>query len=154
MFRHGWKMFRADRRTLALDVANALPCRGPIRAEQEMPTATSSPSIEPHFAGKADAVRETYDAILHYARQLGTFEEQAKKTSIHLARRAAFAGVATRKDALILTIKSNANVSDSRIHKIEQVSANRWHLEVRLTAPDQVDAQVREWLKVAYQLAG
>jgi hypothetical protein len=110
-------------------------------------------AIDSHFSGKADAVRQTYEAILSTARRLGPFEEQAKKTSIHLARRSAFAGVATRKDALILTIKSNAGVSDRRVHKIEQVSANRWHLEVRLTAPDQVDAQIQEWLKAAYELA-
>jgi hypothetical protein len=111
-------------------------------------------SVEDHFVASSKAVRKTYDAILRISRRLGPVEEQAKKTSIHLARRSAFAGVATRKEALILTLKSNVKVDDPRIHKIEQTSANRWHLEVRLTSPEEVDAQVEGWLKSAYELAG
>jgi len=51
-------------------------------------------------------VRDIYDAVLKTARRFGPVEEQAKKTSIHLARRPAFAGVIARKDALILTSNS------------------------------------------------
>lgn len=111
------------------------------------------PRVADHFVGKAPVVRQTYDAILHAAWKFGTFEEQPKKTSIHLARRSAFAGVATRKDAVLLTIRVDEKITDRRIRKIEQTSANRWHLELRLTAPDQVDEQVREWLKRAYELS-
>jgi hypothetical protein len=111
------------------------------------------PQLADHFVGRGAAVRETYEAILRAVRQFGPLEEQPMKTSIHLARRSAFAGVATRKDAIVLTIKSSAKVTDRRIQKIEQTSANRWHLELRLTAPDQVDEQVRDWLKNAYELA-
>lgn len=110
-------------------------------------------TIDDHFVGKAKAVREAYDLILRCARQFGPVEEQPKKTSIHLARRSAFAGVATRKDALILTIKSSERVNDVRVHRAEQTSANRWHLEVRLRTPDEVDERIRAWLKAAYELA-
>ena len=79
--------------------------------------------------------------------------EHPKKTSIHLTNRTAFAGVATRKDALILTIKSAADIASPRVHKHEQTSANRWHLEVRLENPDQVDQEVIGWLRKAYELA-
>jgi hypothetical protein len=35
-----------------------------------------------------------------------------------------------------------------------KTSAHRWHVEVRLTAPAQVDRQLIAWLRAAYELAG
>ena len=111
------------------------------------------PTIEQHFAGRAPAVRATYDRIVAAARSFGPVRQEPKKTSIHLARGTAFAGVATRKAALILTIKSATDIRSRRIIKREQASANRWHLEVRLDDPRQVDRELEGWLKKAFELA-
>jgi hypothetical protein len=80
--------------------------------------------------------------------------EDAKKTSIHLMRRTAFAGVATRRSSLILTLKSATDIRSPRIGRREQTSANRWHVEISLNDPAQVDRQLTSWLKAAYELAG
>ena len=111
------------------------------------------PTVEQHFTGRAPDVRATYARILTAAKRLGPVREDPKKTSIHLVRRTAFAGIATRKDALILTLKSEKDIRSRRIAKREQASANRWHLEVRLNAPAQVDAELEAWLKRAFELA-
>ncbi|MEK6371810.1 MAG: DUF5655 domain-containing protein [Acidobacteriota bacterium] len=62
--------------------------------------------------------------------------------------------VATRMDAVILTIKSARDIADARIRKHAQTSANRWHLDVRLSDAKHVDGQLKGWLKDAYDLAG
>ena len=98
-------------------------------------------------------VRAIYKRLLSTAKAIGPFAEDPKKTSIHLTRRSAFAGVATRRNALILTIKSATDIKSPRIFKREQASANRWHLEVRLEDPKQVDAELKSWLKAAMELA-
>jgi hypothetical protein len=98
-------------------------------------------------------VRAIYKRLLRTAGAIGPFTEDPKKTSIHLTRRSAFAGIATRKNALILTIKSATDIKSPRIFKREQASANRWHLEVRLENPKQVDAELKSWLKAAMELA-
>ena len=116
--------------------------------------STSPFTVAQHFADRPTAVRSTYRAILRAARKLGPVREEPKKTSIHLARKTAFAGVATRRAALILTLKSATDIASPRIRKRERASANRWHLEVELTAPGEVDREVRHWLKRAYELAG
>ena len=115
------------------------------------------PAIGPvakHFRDRAPNVAATYAALLRAARALGPVAEEARKTSIHLVRESAFAGVATQKAALLLTLKSATDLTSSRIRKHEQTSANRWHLEVRLTEPADVDAELRQWLASAYSLAG
>jgi molybdate-binding protein len=111
-------------------------------------------TIEQHFAGKEPQVRKIYDALLRASRVLGPFEEDPKKTSIHLARKSAFAGVATRKDNIILTIKAASDIKDPRVINRQQASANRWHLDIRLREAKDVDAQLERWLKEAYELAG
>jgi Domain of unknown function (DUF5655) len=111
-------------------------------------------NVETHFARTDPAVAATYRRILEVARGFGPVTEDAKKTSIHLVRDTAFAGVATRRSSLILTLKSATDVRSPRIAKREQASANRWHVEVRLERPAQVDRQLTSWLKAAYELAG
>jgi hypothetical protein len=115
---------------------------------------TNSHTVKEHFENRAPEVKATYTAILKAAKKLGPVKEEAKKTSIHLVRKSAFAGVATRKSALMLTLKSDSDIPSKRIAKREQASAHRWHLEVKLEAPEQVDSEIVTWLKNAYELAG
>jgi len=110
-------------------------------------------TVQQHFADRAPEVKATYAAILKAARKLGAVQEDPKKTSIHLVRKTAFAGVATRKTALILTLKSDVDVQSKRIMRREQASRNRWHVEIKLESPDQVDKELEGWLKQAYELA-
>ncbi|HEX3553138.1 MAG TPA: DUF5655 domain-containing protein [Thermoanaerobaculia bacterium] len=111
-------------------------------------------TVDQHFTGCAPAVRAVYSRILEAARELGPVREEPKKTSIHLARKRAFAGVATRKQALVLTLKSATDLQSARIARHEQASANRWHLEIRLDDPAQVDGELAKWLADAFELAG
>lgn len=111
-------------------------------------------SVQEHFENRAPEVKATYAAILKAAKKLGPVSEEAKKTSIHLVRKSVLAGVATRKKALILTLKSDCDVANKRVGKREHISANRWYFEVKLEAPEQVDGEILAWLKKAYELAG
>ena len=110
-------------------------------------------TVASHFAKSAETVRATYEALLAASHAFGPVREEAKKTSIHLVRNSAFAGVATRKETLILTLKAERPVKSTRVHRAEQASANRWHLEIRLASPADVDAELRTWLYQAYTLA-
>lgn len=110
--------------------------------------------VSDHFAGKEPLVEAIYKRILTETRKFGPVIEEPKKTSIHLVNKSAFAGVMTRKTALILNIKSAAPIKHARIAKSEQVSASRFHQEVKLTSPDDVDPVLVGWLKEAYALSG
>jgi Domain of unknown function (DUF5655) len=119
-----------------------------------MKTATNGFTVKSHFEDKDPAIRQIYDRLLEAAGKFGPVAEEPKKTSIHLMNNTAFAGVATRKTALVLTIKSDRKLSSPRIHKSEQTSAKRFHHEVKLTLPAEVDAELVKWLKDAYALSG
>jgi hypothetical protein len=119
-----------------------------------MANVNGSFTVKSHFEGKDAAVRQIYDRLLQATRKFGPVAEEPKKTSIHLTNKTAFAGVATRKTALVLTIKSDRRLPSPRIHKSEQTSAKRFHHEVKLTSPAEVDAEVVKWLRDAYSLSG
>ena len=114
---------------------------------------TPSYTVAQHFTGRAQAVRHIYDRLLAVASKFGRVVEDPKKTSIHLNHKTAFAGVATRKESLILTLKSTHDIQSARIHKHEQTSASRWHLELKLTDPREVDEELSRWLEEAYCLS-
>src|SRR5215213_3400302 len=111
-------------------------------------------SISGHFENKEPIVKSIYERILKESRKFGAVVEEPKKTSIHLVNKSAFAGVTTRKNALILNIKSAAPIKHARIAKSEQLSASRFHQEVRLTSPEEVDSVLIGWLKDAYDISG
>ncbi len=111
-------------------------------------------SVSQHFENKDPLVKSIYDRILNESRKFGAVTEQPKKTSIHLVNKSAFAGIATRKNALILNIKSSAPIKHARIAKSEQLSASRFHQAVKLISPDEVDSIVVGWLKEAYAISG
>ena len=110
-------------------------------------------TVREHFEGKDPTVRKTYDKLMEALRRMGPVVEQPKNTSIHLVRKTAFAGVAARKDYLLLTIKSDAKRASARVWKTEQVSPGRFHLEVKLLSPSDVDSELISWLRESYELS-
>jgi hypothetical protein len=111
-------------------------------------------TVSQHFSGKDPAVQSIYERILAESSKFGKIIEEPKKTSIHLVNKSAFAGIRTQKAALILNVKSAAPIKDKRFAKSERLSANRYHQEVKLTSPNEVDAALVGWLKEAYEMSG
>ena len=97
--------------------------------------------------------QQLYRSLLTALRPIGPFNEERKKTSVHLARGSAFAGVQFRKEYLIVTIKSEQAIPSSRVVKAEQVSRNRWHNEVRIARDKDLDRELLSWIKAAYDLS-
>ena len=110
-------------------------------------------TVRGHFEGKDVIVRQIYDELLRTLRNRGPILEAPRKTSIHLIRANTLAGVATRKDYLILTIKSDRILTSRRIRKTEQISANRYHLKLKLTSPEDINEELVLWLNRAYKLS-
>src|SRR4051794_17449041 len=107
------------------------------------------PTVDEHFAGKSDGLRDLDDRLLALAEKLGPVVQDPKKTSIHLNRTTAFAGVAVRKEYLILTIKADRPFDSPRVFKSEPTSAKRFHHEVKLAKPKDLNAELKGWLKEA-----
>jgi len=104
------------------------------------------------FAGKDEIVMAIYTRLLEALSTLGPVQEDPKKTSIHLVHKAGFAGVHPRKSYLYLNLRTDYPIESPRITKTEQVSKNRFHNELRLNSPDEIDVELLGGLKDAYVL--
>lgn len=101
---------------------------------------------------KSPASQAAYAKLIAEVRKLGPFAVEEKKTSLHLTHGRAFAGVHPRATGIILNLVLDAPLKNKRVHKSEQVSANRHHVEFKLEDPAEVDAQLVGWMKKAYSL--
>lgn len=110
-------------------------------------------TVDALFIGKDQVVRDTYARLLSALGELGPFTVEPKKTSIHLVNKSGFAGVHPRKGYMYLNLRTERPLENPRIAKREQVSKSRYHNEVKLATPDDVDDELREWLKEAYELS-
>lgn len=81
------------------------------------------------------------------------FEEHLTIYSAYIHTATGRYALATRSASLILTLKASSKVTSSRVRRAEQTSANRWHLEIPLATPADVDAELLAWLRQAYELA-
>lgn len=103
---------------------------------------------------KTAASQSIYRALLDVIRKEGAFVAEEKKTSIHLSNGRAFAGVHPRNYGMVLNLVLDEPLVHARVHKSEQVSANRHHVEFKLEAPSDVDRQLAGWIVKAYRLTG
>ncbi|MEK7184159.1 MAG: DUF5655 domain-containing protein [Patescibacteria group bacterium] len=102
---------------------------------------------------QADSVSaEIYEVLLKTLKKIGPFEVEVKKTSLHITHGRAFLGIHPRKAGLLLNIVTNQSVDDPRIKKVEQVSANRYHNEIVLGSPEELDGSLIEYIRQAYAL--
>ena len=97
-------------------------------------------------------VQEIYDELIKQINALGKITVEEKKTSLHVKAKSAFVGIHPKKKFLDLNIVTDMPIKSDRIKKTEQVSANRFHNEVRLEDVDQIDTELMGWIKQAYQL--
>jgi hypothetical protein len=51
-----------------------------------------------------------------------------------------------------LNLRTDHPIVSPRISKVEQVSKNRYHCEMKLSALEDVDEEVAGWLRAAYAL--
>jgi hypothetical protein len=92
-----------------------------------------------------------FDALRLKLEEIGPFEIEEKKTSLHIKnQRAAFLGVHRRKAGLRLNVVLPTALESDRVVKSERVSANRWHNEIDVKDPSEVDGELLDWIRQAY----
>lgn len=117
---------------------------------------TPTYTVEALLSGRDEVAERIYARLRTALRIVGPVGEDPKKTSIHLTAGpggTAFAGVHPRRAAILLNIRTASALASPCIRKVEQVSKHRFHNELLLESPDDVDAQVTDWHRAAYALS-
>ena len=109
-------------------------------------------AVEALFESRDWVVREIYSRLMAAMGEIGPCREDPRRASIHLLRVSGFAGVHPRKSFLVLNLRTDRPIESPRVGRIEQVSKNRFHNEIRLASPADVDEELIGWLREAYAL--
>jgi hypothetical protein len=92
-----------------------------------------------------------YDEITKYAKSLGKFGVEEKKTCLHFtAGKTAFLGIHPRSNGLRLTVVLSRDFKSKRIVKCEKASANRYHVDLNYVAADGLDEELKSLIKESY----
>ncbi len=91
-----------------------------------------------------------YDALLDRVEAAGEHGVELKQTSVHFTRGRAFLEVHPRAGGLLLDLVTPEPLDSARVRKREQVSRDRWHNEVLVTAREQLDDELGGWIRQAH----
>ena len=121
-------------------------------ASQYLAADEDTDLIGAQYQGAKAALRPLHDAIVKFASSLGTDVELApKKTSHSLRRKKQFALItAATKSRIDLGLALKGEPTTERLENGNAMCSHR----VRLESRDDLDAEVKKWIKEAYQRAG
>ena len=105
-----------------------------------------------HLKDKGPEVAKTYHQLITKLQEFGPIKIEPKKTSIHLGNRFGFAGVYARKEYINLELHLNYKLKSSRVTKVEEASANRYHHTIRLNNRKDINKELLTWLHESYIL--
>ena len=91
-----------------------------------------------------------FAALIDKISDLDRCELQENASSFHVAHGRAFLGIHPRRGGILVNIVLTRELESARIHRAERVSANRWHNEVILKDPSEIDAELLTWIREGY----
>jgi hypothetical protein len=93
-----------------------------------------------------------YGALTDQVFKLDGCELQENSSSFHVAHGRAFLGIHPRRGGILVNVVLARQLESARVHRAECVSANRWHNEIILKDPTEVDAELLTWIREGYTL--
>jgi hypothetical protein len=117
------------------------------------PAASADAAVEEIYAGPKAALRPIHDKVMQAITKLGPFETAPKKAYLSLRRKKQFAmlGPATKTQ---VEIGLNAKGLKAGKRLMAQKPGGMCQYKVRLAAPSEVDAELVDWIRAAYEAAG
>lgn len=106
------------------------------------------------FAGKP--IEMSLYALLYerMKSELPPFELRVQKTQITFVNPKVFACVSLKwKGCITITFGLPVRVDSSRIHQAAKIRPYRWTNHVKVSHPDEIDAELMKWLNEAYAFA-
>lgn len=115
-----------------------------------MTNEISNDNLEAIFENKNENVKEIYNSVIDILNSFGEYEIEPKKTSIHLVKKSAFLGLNPKKKWMDINVVADHPIENELITKVEQVSKNRFHNNLRITDKKEMNSEAIELFREAY----
>jgi len=120
-------------------------------AKQNQSHSCHAHSVDDHFRGKPPQLRQTFVVLIARLGELGPVRVDAVQSSINLIRKYHFGVVVVKKESLRLGFITDEKIAAARITDTEELGPRQFAQHVRLRSPGEVDDQLLEWLRRAYE---
>jgi len=109
--------------------------------------------LEDHFVNKSVEVRATFDELMRGLEGLADITLNPVKTSIQVRASATFLSVKPKMHHVEIEFQMGDEVKEHPVYRTVRISKNRvLHFAILESARD-VDVQVLDWLRQAYELS-
>jgi hypothetical protein len=106
--------------------------------------------VEDHFAGRAENLRVAFDQLI---RSLPSdVQVEALRTVIILSASTTFAFITVQSKRLLVGVFLDRRLDSPRLVKVDVASSRKVGNTVEVRGPDDVDDELRQWLRGAYKL--
>lgn len=121
--------------------------------QEAAPAAAEADPLEAIYAGAKGHLRPLHEAVIAMVDAFGPYEQAPKKANVSLRRKKQFAlvGPAT-KDLLEVGLNHKALPAHPRLKALP--AGGMCQYSVRLGSAAEIDAELRGWLRAAYDAAG
>jgi hypothetical protein len=107
-------------------------------------------AVDAHFAGRPSQLRAAFDELT--ASLPEDVEVQALRTVIILSAPTTFSFVTVQSKRLLIGVFLDRPIDAPRVVKVDEVSPSKFASVIAVRDPDDVDEDLRGWLREAYEL--
>lgn len=123
------------------------------KAKAQAPEEAPADPLDALYSGPKAALRVIHEALLPHLDRLGAFEAAPKQKYISYRRKKQFATIGPATQTRVEVGLNHRDLSGSP--RLEKLPAGQMcSYRVKLTRPDEVDAELVAWIKSAYEAAG
>jgi len=116
-------------------------------------TCSPGNDIAETFAGFPDFHRAVCEAVVGHLRSLGPVQVDAVRVGVFLKTQRKLAEVRPKARWVSLELVLPMTLTSPRVTRHERLSGDRIVHWIRLADPEQVDAELKTWLRLAYDAA-
>lgn len=145
MFKRDFGLGHGDANMLTLHIRGA---RGAAQAEGK----SESQVVDEIYAGPKAALRPIHDALMSHIQSFGEFEMAPKKGYVSLRRKKQFAMLGPATNARVeLGLNVKGLPETGRL--VAEKPGSMCQYKVKLTEPGEVDSELLQWVRLAYDSA-
>lgn len=121
-------------------------------AENETKDNSSTDILNEIYAGAKASLRPIHEKLMEAINEFGTFEIAPKKGYVSLRRKKQFAMITPATNSRV-EVGINLKSLQATDRLLEMPANSMCHFKVKLTTVDEVDSELINWIKQAYEAA-
>jgi Domain of unknown function (DUF5655) len=106
--------------------------------------------VDAHFAGRPERLRVSFDKLIGSLPP--DVRVEALRTVIVLTTRRTFSFITVQAERLLVGVFLDRRLDSSRVVKVDPVSSRKVGSVVEVRGPGDVDDELQQWLRDAYEL--